>query len=677
MSKLGKDIIQYLENETNINLPEYGVIAGQSVAEAYFRIKNIPIYTRIKDIDLFVDINKNKDMKKHDNVTRNYLNLNLFEKQQQISTKIQKKEKSFDSFEGPQETIKSYNFTYRITDTFNIGIINFVEVQIYYKIGTKFSKIIIDNFDFNSVKIAVDMKTKQVFISNDFKEFLKTKQVEIVKSTKPVVSLCRFLEKSQYYKGCYFNFNYEINKLLPYFFLYKRNKKEPEKNQVMTLKDRYEKLSDENKKLLKRFFTIENSGFEVFDIIKIPLSYINSYYPDCYDKDIKKILYNDKNIIFITPEINYFKHNTKSIGIASLIEDESLLYQNTLKDLYQYYKNKKDNKITPKMRDFLLNKKEYIKKELSEERIIFDYNLPRDVKEEDVCIVLTSKEIETVSFSLNIKNFNSIYKKNIRNIFPKFNKYINNNNLVEYKEFNSLFYSKNKIELILKDLSKNNNQGYFNLFKLFLNNNINLLSFLYIKDNYKKALLRHFRLVDLIIKKNVIEKKSDKIDFELIAQKIIEIEKSRYPFIIGEIETQQLDLDFLFKDKYELEEYVMNEEKNENKSVAKLNDEILTFKDYKIRHINNAIQLKNVGYEMKHCVGGYSRLLLKQNQIFFDIYDKDNIRYTLSVRKDRNHKKLILSEFKRKMNVYPDNEIVNDMIEFVDQLNKNIPLIPA
>lgn len=61
--KIVNKLIEYLNQTSTHILPKEGIIAGQSVAEAYFRIMNIPIYTRIKDIDIFVAKNHNKKEK--------------------------------------------------------------------------------------------------------------------------------------------------------------------------------------------------------------------------------------------------------------------------------------------------------------------------------------------------------------------------------------------------------------------------------------------------------------------------------------------------------------------------------------------------------------------------------------------------------------------------------------
>ena len=70
MSKLGNQILDYLLKRNDANLPDYGVIAGQSVAEAYFRVKNIPIYTRVKDIKLFMNLTSNYYRKKYSDYQR-------------------------------------------------------------------------------------------------------------------------------------------------------------------------------------------------------------------------------------------------------------------------------------------------------------------------------------------------------------------------------------------------------------------------------------------------------------------------------------------------------------------------------------------------------------------------------------------------------------------------------
>tara|TARA_B100000700_G_C15063546_1_gene867792 strand:+ start:9117 stop:9395 length:279 start_codon:yes stop_codon:yes gene_type:complete len=62
-----KDFVDYviktIKKDHNIDLPDFGIIAGQSIAELYFRFHNIPIKTRIKDIDLFFRFKRNEKSK--------------------------------------------------------------------------------------------------------------------------------------------------------------------------------------------------------------------------------------------------------------------------------------------------------------------------------------------------------------------------------------------------------------------------------------------------------------------------------------------------------------------------------------------------------------------------------------------------------------------------------------
>jgi len=57
---IGEQIIDALARISDFPLPDYGVVGGQAVAEIYFRLKSIPIETRVKDIDLFINLKKYK-----------------------------------------------------------------------------------------------------------------------------------------------------------------------------------------------------------------------------------------------------------------------------------------------------------------------------------------------------------------------------------------------------------------------------------------------------------------------------------------------------------------------------------------------------------------------------------------------------------------------------------------
>ena len=185
---------------------------------------------------------------------------------------------------------------------FTRGNLNIINVAFdKYALGrinhSLFLKATVDNFDINAIQIGVCLKTKKIYMTKEFKQFLKTKQVEIIKYSNPLSTTVRFLEKSQFYKGSYFNVDYELSLIYPSIILSKNSQK-------AITQSKFDRLTKKSKTVLKKYFNIKEGSFE-------RLSFLNISHKNI-DKDLKKAnlfylkaIENNSLVKVFKPKINY------------------------------------------------------------------------------------------------------------------------------------------------------------------------------------------------------------------------------------------------------------------------------------------------------------------------------------------------------------------------------------
>jgi hypothetical protein len=256
---IGKKIIEFLREKSDKDFPKSGIIAGQSVAEAYFRIMNIPIKTRIKDIDIFhsskVVFNKFEEFK----ASKNRVGIIVHGEQQLIC-----EDGSFglEIRSGVDKTC--------IVKTVEIGMLNLILIDHLKGIHPEnLAKYVVDGFDINSVQIGVDLKNNKLYKTNNFDEFVKTKQLMLVNYCSPITSLFRLLEKINSYEGAFLNKEYELNLVAIKSMLF--NSAKYYRGKGMT-KERYDGFSEKTKSFIsKHFIQSENE--------------IKCWYPENYKTD--------------------------------------------------------------------------------------------------------------------------------------------------------------------------------------------------------------------------------------------------------------------------------------------------------------------------------------------------------------------------------------------------------
>jgi hypothetical protein len=238
---IGKKIIEFLREKSDKDFPKSGIIAGQSVAEAYFRIMNIPVKTRIKDIDIFhsskIVFNKFDEFK----ASKKKIGILVHGEQQIICT-----DGSFglEVRSGVDKTC--------IVKTVEVGMLNLILIDHLTGIHEEnLAKYVVDGFDINSVQIGVNLKDNKIYKTKHFDEFVKTKQLMLVNYCSPITSLFRLLEKFNSYEGAFLNKEYELTLVSIKSMLF--NSSKYYRGKGMT-KERYDNFSEKTKLFISEYF---------------------------------------------------------------------------------------------------------------------------------------------------------------------------------------------------------------------------------------------------------------------------------------------------------------------------------------------------------------------------------------------------------------------------------------
>lgn len=674
MKKLSHKIIDFLKNNSTHELPKEGIIAGQSVAEAYFRIMNIPIYTRIKDIDIFVAKNHNKKDKIFRSCERLSYDISFKGTTQELKV-IKQQRNNYNDENGrlefydmniPFERVDNIRTTYNIKNVFELENLNIIEIDTTSAKGdTTFLQNTIESFDINCIKIGLCIKSKVLYISKDFSDFLKTKQAQIVSYKSPVKTFTRLVEKKSYYKGVYFDLDYEINIIYP---LIEIGSNEFKKS---ISREYYNKLSAAAKKDLSKYFHTRYKEHCFLDIQRINLNYkdINDHHKVNLIIKIQRIIRDNKYATLIYPKLNYMVPSNNAFTNGELLIEYPVMQR--IKD---YISN--NDKSTP-----LAVKK-------------FKLNMNTEWKRDYVMLISTT-EFGTVYLTPKKRVFNKNVKSNILSFSKdkKLKQLFNTKTyLFTHRSTLELFFSNNKSKLLIemlrrykdrKSITKLTDFMSFIYYSTFNSKN-DYMHLFQTKSHHINILFRHSRLVSKL--NSLLQVKNERLDYQDIATKIYYLEKLNIE-LIGMFESKVLPYALFFEDMPNFiklsEEINIKVEKSKEKErsieILKIDEKLLEYPKFKIVQICNPLRLKEVGKEMKHCVGGYTDRLKNKSMMFFDIYNSKRQRRTLSVhiepREDENGVKLYSLRFDQyygKCNARASENEKNLIYGFIYQLEKKL-----
>lgn len=717
MTDLSYKIIQELQKHTNTNLPDIGIVAGQAVAEAYFRVMNIPIQTRIKDIDLFYPYSYKKNINMASMYGQEFLE-NYFK----ININIEEIKYSKDN-SGNQMTYLERE-ELNILSSFEYDNINFIKIfypeHLDYDL---FLNRIVDQFDLNIVQIGICLKTKRLYLSENFKAFLENKQMEIVNFCRPISSLLRFFHKSQIFNGIYYNYDLMIQKTIVTLNLLEWKQKNKISNINKSIKieknkhnrqdiiqlfgkekkkylhfsnfsvlDKFNKLNQENRNLLEQYFKIDEIPFKSKKIFNFNSFHLNGEQINDPNFIIRNII--EKNNINPTKDnfkilnysnidiIDYFYENFNDFFIQFDRENFNFHFDhypdysnfNLIKNNRFYLSEKNyliNNNITPYLfvedklfnyYDFLLNNK--LQKYEGKTSVIY--------YDDSIMVKFIPKILKNEHIFNNLKLFKSLFyskikEKNLLNQILTYN--LIDKNLIDFILLNDL---DSFLNLKIKSI-KDPEERFFLLHKILTKKHSFYNEIKKHKNDDLKCCLRHEQLFFKIMhsKDEIISN----LSIKYIAEKIRLLEKESLG-MLGLIENGTVELSFFIKDisfiNNEYEMLLKNSDLNSN--VIIIPEEItnsLYQKKIHIKQVINKLSLIATGQRMRHCVGGSYPYLLDGSRFYFNVfYNKKE--YTLELTfNPLNSKNNIfkLNQFKGKFNKSPD-KIINQLInEWINSLN--------
>ena len=338
-------IIKLLEEELGENLPNFGVIAGQSVAEAYFRLNNIPIKTRIKDIDLFYYDGEKFGIKK--GVADYIITVDT-------KHKILQTESSYGMIsivEGQKLTIN------KVEERGKLNLIITEEKQ--YNRGFRYIHHVLESFDLNCVQIGIDLETKKLYKTKNFDNFVNTKQIEIINFCSPVPTIARLLEKKALSSGVFANVDYEIQLVISKILFFEKDHRYIRQRGMCMSVDRFNSFSKDTREIICKYFSLEYKDVQatfnddIFSLVEF------NYKKNMVSKDT----FNKVNILK-----KVFKKVYRINGIDYSLFTRSFFINLLKKDFHEKVINKihlKDSRDNTKL--LMLS---YFKDDIFEEKII-------------------------------------------------------------------------------------------------------------------------------------------------------------------------------------------------------------------------------------------------------------------------------------------------------------------
>ena len=680
--ELAEKILDFLQEKAGTEtLPEMGIIAGQAVAEAYFRVNDIDIHTRVKDIDIFYSVFDNNAK---DKVEKAFLaekkrppRIVKDEKIKSSAGKVMAMEvedirNNFGSdMENEYERgdgrirVERGTVNYYVHQSQVLKNINFVAIAKAGRhdiVDANEIAVIVEQFDINAVKIGVDPRTKEMYISPDFEKFIKTRQVEQAHVALGLKQFERLVSKKDYYKGAYFNLGYEANLLLAHHFVNKSINGRIPKG-ASFLYEKYAQMSEAQKKDLESFFDVEKKDFYALDSLVI------KNVDDAKSHDVKFEMerlmgkvHNDGYDISIVYKGE--KHPRTEI-LKNYIMQNGAFAQ-------MVGKTKSVNNVSGKLRERIDEEIEKVSGPLDEP---------------GMALIIAYRKVEVAQLVPKLERFLPSVISNIETMTVSKRREGLMRAFLQTRQTAALVFNKNKLGKICDFYEKKVEKissGYdritytkniISMIKTFSDYNIDIIEVMKLPYNDINRALKHTRLLLDAISVAHIRKNGDITDSaKKLISNISELEKDddRRGYI-GLIETDTIPRDTIF-DLDELDRSVreMKNKEKENDSSVKIDNELLSgYKDYQIKQLTTSIDIMAFGNQMSNCIGGYADQMLQGYYAIFDVKDGEGERYALSmvIRTDEDGRTIFkYDEMKKFANREPNTQRIDDMREFAEIL---------
>lgn len=180
-----KDIVSKvlnILNETCI-IPDNGFLAGGAVANTLLSMKYGDTYP-INDLDIFIESEEKDDP------------FDMEYRSSMAPTRTQELTILSGYYEG--ELSYDHGSNYRILEVERDGLLNWITIsRVSDRSNLRNYSYILNGFDFNCCQVGIDLKTNELYYTEEFEEFLNTKQLDVTAIYTPAHTAIRLFKKKK------------------------------------------------------------------------------------------------------------------------------------------------------------------------------------------------------------------------------------------------------------------------------------------------------------------------------------------------------------------------------------------------------------------------------------------------------------------------------------------------
>ena len=166
-------------------IPDNGFLAGGAVANTLLSMKYGKPYP-INDLDIFIETEDDPDP--FDILPESHRG--------RTPTRTQTLVIQSGYYEG--ELGYDHGSNYRILEVDRDGLLNWITIsRVINRDNIRNYRYILNGFDFNCCQVGIDLKTNELYYTDEFEEFLNTKQLDVTAIYTPAHTAIRLFKKKK------------------------------------------------------------------------------------------------------------------------------------------------------------------------------------------------------------------------------------------------------------------------------------------------------------------------------------------------------------------------------------------------------------------------------------------------------------------------------------------------
>tara|TARA_Y100000389_G_scaffold28157_3_gene24125 strand:+ start:3443 stop:5332 length:1890 start_codon:yes stop_codon:yes gene_type:complete len=180
-----KDIVSKVLNILNesCTIPDNGFLAGGAVANTLLSMKYGDTYP-INDLDIFIESEEKDDP------------FDMEYRSSMAPTRTQELTILSGYYEG--ELSYDHGSNYRILEVERDGLLNWITIsRVSDRSNLRNYSYILNGFDFNCCQVGIDLKTNELYYTEEFERFLNTKQLDVTAIYTPAHTAIRLFKKKK------------------------------------------------------------------------------------------------------------------------------------------------------------------------------------------------------------------------------------------------------------------------------------------------------------------------------------------------------------------------------------------------------------------------------------------------------------------------------------------------